>query len=115
MNETEHEIDLDSYEGSKEGFSVWQQYLDPLYYQRPLEERVGIAIDLAMNWNGPDTLRLSLALGPLLSLAHSIANGWGVTLQTAVARAMGGVISRRQSYVDYDEMHLVGWGLLLKT
>lgn len=91
-----------------------QQSLDPLYYQRPLEERVRIAIDIAIHGNEPEVVRLSLALGPLPSLAHSIANGWGVALLNAVARAMGGVISRRQSYVDYYEMHLVGWELLLK-
>ena len=91
LNETEYdEIDISWYCGSREGFSMWQQSLDPLYYQRPLKERVGIAIDLADSaTNGPDVIRLSVALGPLPSLAHSIVGRSGSTLLNAVAYAMG--------------------------
>lgn len=94
LNETEHEIYIGWYYGSKEGFSALQQSLDPLYYQRPLEERVRIAIDIAIHGNEPEVVRLSLALGPLPSLTHSMTGRWGRTLVNAVAKAMGIWMSR---------------------
>ena len=86
INETERRPDLDWYSGSKEGFSLWQQALDPFYYQKPLTERIEVAASIDAK---PDALRLSVAQGPLPPLAHSISDGLGRTLLHAVARAMG--------------------------
>lgn len=43
LNETEFTPSLSSYRGSAKGFVLWQEVLDPGYYQRPLEERFEIA------------------------------------------------------------------------
>ena len=86
MNETERGSDLCLYRGSKEGFSLWQQALDPLYYQKPLVERIEVAVEIDAK---PDALRLSVAQGPLPPRAHSISNRLGRTLLHAVALGMG--------------------------
>lgn len=89
LNETENEIKIDGYRGSKDGFMLWQQFSDPLYYQRTLKDRVTVAIELALGGNGPEVLRLSLAQGPLPSLAHAMTNSYGEFLSNAVVRSMG--------------------------
>ena len=90
LNETERETNMGYYRGPKEGFLIWQQSLDPLYYQRPFEERFEVATSLAYWGNAPDVLRLSLAPGPLPSLAYSmIDDSEGTTLLNAVSRGMG--------------------------
>ena len=89
LNETECEPRLGLYSGSKEGFSMWQQTLDPLYYQRSLKERFQVAMSLVYGWNGPEILRLALALGPLPPLAHCMTDRYGETLLHAVAWGMG--------------------------
>ena len=106
LNETERGSDLDWYSGSKEGFSLWQQALDPFFYQSPLEERIEVAFSLAGNDNGPDILRLSLALGPLPPLAHSTTDVIGRTLLHAVAKHMSRVLSwNRRSLSKVSSHH----------
>lgn len=96
LKETEREPELSRYRGSKEGFSMCQQALDPLYYQRPLEERVGVAIVLAERYSIPNVIRVSVALDPLPSLAHSITGGLGTTLLNVVARGFGMAVFQYQ-------------------
>lgn len=89
LNETGREPDLSYYQGSKEGFLMWQQALDPLYYQRPLEERFKVAMSLAYRRNGPKVLRSALARGALPSLAHCLTDRNGETLLHAIAWNIG--------------------------
>lgn len=109
LNETEREPNLAWYRGSKEGFSMSQQDLDPLYYQRPLEERFEVAMSLADCGNGPEVLRLALARGALPSLAHCMTNCNGETLLHAVAsgwveRTRFSDSSRLQEEYELDPM-----------
>ena len=99
LNETESGSDLGWYSGPKEGFSLWQQALDPIFYQRPLEERIDVAFSLAENNNGLDIFRLSVALGPLPPLAHFVSDRLGRTLLHAVALAMGRTLCWNRWYV----------------
>ena len=105
LNETGRESDLDWYSGSKEGFSLWQQALDPFFYQRPLKERIEVAFTLAEQDNGPDILRLSLALGPLPPLAHSTTNSVGRTLLHAVAKGMARTLCWNRSSLAEVSSH----------
>lgn len=90
IQETDSEPDFRSYFGPKEGFCVWQQNADPLYYEKPLQERIEIAIALARSpTNGADTFRVSLAHGPLSSLAPCMTNSEGLTPLHAAARSLG--------------------------
>lgn len=89
LNETGREPDLSMYQGSKEGFSMWQQALDPLYYQRPLEERFEVAMSLAYRHNRPEVLRSALARGALPSLAHCMTDRNGETLLHAITWNIG--------------------------
>lgn len=89
LNETGCEPDLSNYQGSGEGFSMWQQALDPLYYQRPLEERYEVAMALTYHQNGPEVLRSALARGALPSLTHCMTDRNGETLLHAIAWYMG--------------------------
>ena len=107
LNGTERETNMGYYWGPKEGFSIWQQSVDPFYYKRPLEERFEVATTLSYRGNGPDVLRLSLALGPLPSLAYSMINDDGMILLNVVARSMG--IKMLESH--YSPMHLVQNGM----
>lgn len=113
LNETEHEIDIRQYRGSKEGFILWQQYLDPLYYQRTLKDRVTVAIHLAFINNGPEVIRISLAHGPLPPLAHAMTTSYGETLLNAVASAMGKYMVKNTSWItdDYSKIVVTGMNL----
>ena len=110
LNETEHEIDMRWYRGSKEGFSIWQQALDPLYYHRPLEERFEVAMEVSHIGNGPEVLRLALAPGPLPSLVCSMIDSDGQTLLHALARCIGfwGPFSDSVVYLDQYEVDPTG-------
>ena len=74
LNETEHEIDLGCYKGpSGEGFSGWQQVLDPTYHQRPLEDRVAVAKCLMRgSINGYDVVRRALSLDSVSPQTHNL-------------------------------------------
>ena len=66
LRETEHDADLVYYRGSGEGFSGWQQVLDPTYYQRPSEQRLAVAKSLMQTiCNGYDVIRRALSLESL--------------------------------------------------
>lgn len=47
FNETEFTPSSLEYRGSAKGFVLWQESLDPIYYQRPLEDRCEVARDFA--------------------------------------------------------------------
>ncbi|KAG7005760.1 hypothetical protein G7Y79_00018g045670 [Physcia stellaris] len=68
---TDREVDLENFRGSSEGFSYWQQNVDPHYYQRPFEERLAIAFSLKRSFNRPDVVRLALSLGSLPPLTYA--------------------------------------------
>ena len=78
LSETDHDIDLAQYWGSSEGFTRWQQILDPLYYQKPFEERAWIATKGSIHscLICPSIIRKLLSWGPLPSLAHPHAEYW---------------------------------------
>lgn len=65
FNETEVTPSLRIYNGSAEGFIVWQEALDPTYYQRPFEERFELANSLAQR-NGSAVFRIALDRGSIL-------------------------------------------------
>lgn len=95
MNKTELEINLGNYNGPCEGFSTWQKIVDPLYYDRPLEERVDVATSLDFEGGkGPDTIRRALAIGPLPSLAQSIRGYSCRSLLEAVAFQLGMAVAK---------------------
>lgn len=80
--------------GPKVGFSLWQQNADPFHYEKPLQERIEVAIALANQpANGPETFTRSLALGPLPSLAPCMTNSKILTPLYAEARKLGMVNS----------------------
>lgn len=110
LNETEREPSLACYEGSKEGFSMWQQTLDPLYYQRPIEERFAVAMDLIYRGNGAEVSLLALTPGPLPPLAHCVTNHQAETLLHAIASGLGGRIHFGHSYWQREnyEMDAIG-------
>ena len=105
LHETEHETNLGFYRGSREGFSIWQRCLDPFYYQRPIEDRIDIAMGLAWGGNEPSVLRVALAPGPLPSLTHSTTDYWRESLLDAVAWGMTRVKSLElpwASLIDHE-------------
>jgi hypothetical protein len=59
FNVTEFTPSLGYYRGSAKGFIIWQEALDPTYYQRPLEERFIVANQLAWR-NGSGVFRTAL-------------------------------------------------------
>lgn len=88
--------ELDAYVGPKDGFSILQQNTDPLYYGRPLEDRLSTAFCIAREstflspgLGGPDLLQS--VLGESSSSAHvvsSTTNG-GETVLHLVACMIG--------------------------
>lgn len=113
LNETEREPDLACYLGSKEGFSMWQQALDPLYYQRPIEERFEIAVKLASSLNGPEVVRLALTRGALPSLAHCITDRIGETILYAIAKTMCDKTYDRYTPLEQEEYEMDSIGMSL--
>lgn len=88
FNETEFTPSLSNYRGSANGFVLWQEALDPIYYQRPLEERLEIARVVALG-NEYEVFKKALdrdsILHPLTKencetanvIAQSIGRKWG--------------------------------------
>ena len=116
LHETEHETDLGNYCGSREGFSIWQRCLDPFYYQRPIEDRMEIAMNLAMSGNEPGVLRVSLAPGPLPHFTHPTTDDGRRSLLNEVARGMAWAIFWAfpwTSLIDY-EIGMTPYSKLLK-
>ena len=90
LSETDQDIDLTKYTGSSEGFTMWQQIVDPLYYQRPFEERARIAANIyTYDDEWPSVVRKALSLGPLPPLACCCAGSSAEDLLRSVAKAMG--------------------------
>ena len=88
---------------------MWQQNLDPLYYSRPLEERVHVATAIALDLNGPDTVRRALAIGPLPPFTQSMTGSSGQSLLNIVAYRLGlalhGPGVKNISDKDKDNVH----------
>ena len=82
------------YHGSEEVFILWQQSLDPQYYEIPLKERVEVAIGLSWEHfsNGPAVFRRALTMDHIPRLAVSMRDGKGRTLLHAVALRIGEVV-----------------------
>ncbi len=59
FNKTEFIPSLENYNGSAGGLILWQETLDPTYYQRPFEERFELAAFLAVA-NGSALFRTAL-------------------------------------------------------
>ena len=91
LSETDHDVDLCQYHWSSEGFTKLQQIVDPLYYQKPFEERARIAASLYADQGAevPRLIRKALSLGPLPSLAYPHADSWADDLLHRVAKGMG--------------------------
>lgn len=55
--------DLKYYRSPEKGFTLWQQHMDPHYYEKSLQERVGTAIGFTDCGpvNGPILIRKALA------------------------------------------------------
>lgn len=64
---------LKSYSGSSEGFSLLQQSTDPLYYQRPLAERLHVAIWAVGVGLRSDPALLQATLGESGTLAQAVS------------------------------------------
>ena len=79
------------YRGLKEGFTLWQQYCKPQYYETALEERVDLAISFTAlhRLNGPELFRTALARNHIPHLAVAIRNRGCETLLHAVGRSLG--------------------------
>lgn len=65
LDKTDRELDLGNFIGSSGGFSHWQRIVDPLYYQRPVEERLAVAFSLVRSRSRPDVVRRALGVGSL--------------------------------------------------
>ena len=87
LPESSTDFDLTFY-ATTQGFSLWQQHVDPDYYQRPLEERVRIAFTL-VPYNNSAVLRKAIACGPMPDEVVTIENHQGQTLLHAVAWEIG--------------------------
>ena len=106
LSETDHDIDLAYYTGCSEGFTKWQQIVDPLYYQQPFEERARIAAGLLVNRSAewPRLLRKALSLGPLPALTCSHAQSAAEDVLHGVAECMGGIKFFLFENNDWDSM-----------
>ncbi len=82
------------YHGSEEVFTLWQQSLDPQYYELPLKERIEVAIGLCWEHfsNGPALFRRALTRDHIPRPAIGMRDGKGRTLLHAVALRIGEVV-----------------------
>lgn len=102
------------YNGSEEVFTLWQQSLNPEYYEIALEERIEVTIELC--WyhfsNGPALFRRALTRDHIPRLSVGMRNGKGQTLLHAVALNIGEIaqyISRHPlTKTKKDEEDLAG-------
>lgn len=91
---TKAEVDpsfLRFYNGPEEVFTLWQQSLNPQYYEIALEERVEVTIAICRYPlpNGPALFRRALTRDHIPRLAVGMRNSKGRTLLHAVARNIG--------------------------
>ena len=91
LSDTDHDIDLSRYRGPSEGFTKWQRIVDPLYYQRPFEERAEIAskMDTYVHITQLSTGRKALSLGPLPPLPCPHADCWAEDLLHGIVEILG--------------------------
>ena len=70
---------------------MWQQTIDPSYYEKPLEDRYELAVALSLNGedNEPTVVRRALALGPLPSISGYIEKSLHCRLLGAIAGELG--------------------------
>jgi hypothetical protein len=90
--------DLKYYRGPEEGFTLWQQHMNPHYYEKSLQERVEIATGFTDRGpvNGPLLIRRAIARDDIPRLAVSMRNGIGETLLHAVGKSIGMDSKRKQ-------------------
>ena len=79
------------YRGPVEGFTLWQQSLNPQYYEIALEERVEMAIAICRSpfFIGPALLSRALTRDHIPRLAVGMRNSKGQTLLHTVAHNIG--------------------------
>lgn len=108
LSETDYDIDLSQYNGSSEGFSQWQQIVDPLYYECPFEERASIVTKLWV-WDSaawPSVARKALSLGPLPPLAYCHADSAAEYVLHRVANVLGiSMYYELKSYISMGGGH----------
>jgi len=95
---------LKSYSGSSEGFTLLQQSTDPLYYQRPLAERLDVAfwaVALGLG-SGSALLRTALGESGTLPQAVSLVDPFRRTILHVVASTLAR--GTRMS-IRYSETH----------
>lgn len=110
IDRTEYEVSLRNFGwGRQQAFSVWQQCLEPFYYQKPDEERIDMALCFAMNLIHPGAVRRSLALDRIPPLVHWMRSSRGQTLLGLVAyntaRLLKIFLSRDAAYL---KDHVIG-------
>ena len=82
------------YHGSAEDFTLWQQSLDPQYYDIAMEERIEVTIGLCWQHfsNGPALFRRALTKDHIPRLAVGMRDGKRRTLLHAVALRIGELV-----------------------
>ncbi len=95
---------LKSYSGPSEGFSLLQQSTDPLYYQRPLAERLDVAfwaVAVGLR-SGPALLQAALGESGTLPQTVSLIDPSGRTILHVVAVLLG---RSKRIFIDRSETH----------
>jgi len=95
---------LKSYSGSSEGFSLLQQSTDPLYYQRPLAERLDVAfwvVQVGLR-SKPALLQIALGESATLAQAISLVDTFGNTILHVVAVMLA---RRTRKFIEHSETH----------
>ncbi len=89
---------------SGESFSLLQQSTDPLYYKRPLVERVEIAFcAVEVGWGSKPTL-LHVALGESATLAQVVS--WVDTSAMTILHVIAVTLARRtRMSIEHSETH----------
>ena len=99
LRESDSPPELAFYRGPKEGFSLFQQSTDPVYYQRPIEERLDVAYNMVW-YHGYTTALLQTVLGDNIDAAQasSLVVRRGTTVLHIIARAIGRQTARVKSH-----------------
>lgn len=122
LTESDLELGYDVYSACKETFTLWQQLNVPWYYELPLQERVCMAIGVALHhvWDRKsEVFRAALTSDVFPTSAVSMTNSEGRTLLHAVAANIGTCrrFDRVKDKPDYGLItgacHVPTMGLLL--
>ena len=75
--------------GPKESFELVQQITKPFYYEQPLQQRVELAISIAVYDSGAELFRIALGRGRIPSSAINMTDTLGESLLHGVADSIG--------------------------